>query len=99
MAHVARAQMGPAAAGGDTTVFDEQGTAFGRALAKLDAARWREFLSGKGRFVRRWPQAGPCADAVACVDCHFRDGRGPRLDRMASGLSHLLRLGRSSPGA
>jgi CxxC motif-containing protein (DUF1111 family) len=86
-------------AGGATTVFAEDTTAFGRALANLDASRWREFLSGKARFVRPWPQAGPCADAVACADCHYRDGRGPRPDRTQSGLSHLLRLGRPSPGA
>jgi CxxC motif-containing protein (DUF1111 family) len=97
--HIARAQTGAAASGGGTTVFEEDTTAYGRALANLDASRWSVFLAGKARFVRQWPQAGPCADAVACVDCHFRDGRGPGPDRLASGLSHLLRLGRSSPEA
>jgi CxxC motif-containing protein (DUF1111 family) len=85
--------------GGDTTVFDEGPTAYGRALANLQPRRWSDLLAGKARFVRSWPRRGPWADAASCADCHFRDGRGPRPDPAHAGLSHLLRLGRSSGGA
>jgi len=81
--------------GGDTTVFDEGPTAFGRALANLDPLRWNEFRGGKERFLRQWPERGGWADAVSCVECHYHDGRGPRSDHRG-GLEHLVRLGRSS---
>ena len=64
--------------GGDTTVFDEGPTAFGRALANLDPLRWNEFRADKERFLRQWPERGPWADAVSCAECHYHDGRGPR---------------------
>lgn len=86
------------ASGGDTTVMDEWQTAFGRALANLDPRRWSEFVGGKQRFVREWPQRGPWADAVSCVQCHYRDGRGPRPDRPESGPTYLVRLGHASSG-
>ena len=92
------AQSADHAAGGDTTVFDEGPTAFGRALANLDPLRWNEVRAGKQRFMRLWPQRGPWADADSCAACHFHDGRGPRPDQMQSGLSHLIRLGTPSSG-
>jgi CxxC motif-containing protein (DUF1111 family) len=82
-----------AASGGETTVFDDGPTAFGRALANLDPLRWNEVRAGKLRFVREWPERGPLLDAVSCAACHFRDGRGPGPDRLRDGRSHLLRLG------
>ena len=63
LSSVAAAQSGDHAAGGETTVFDEGPTAFGRALANLDPLRWNEVRAGKERFLRRWPQRGPWADA------------------------------------
>ena len=84
--------------GGDTTVVDAGATAFGRALANLEPHRWQEVRAGKQRFLQQWPQRGPWADAVSCVQCHFHDGRGPRPDGPDAGLSHLVRLGRLSPG-
>jgi CxxC motif-containing protein (DUF1111 family) len=95
---IAEAQSGEGTSGGDTTVFDAGATAFGRALANLDPLRWNEFRADKERFVRKWPQRGPVADAAACVDCHFLDGRGPKPGQVPSGLSHLLRLGRPTGG-
>jgi CxxC motif-containing protein (DUF1111 family) len=83
--------------GGDTTVFDEGPTAFGRALANLDPLRWNEFRAGKERFLRQWPERGPWADAASCAECHFHDGRGPRPDQV-NGPVHLVRLGWPSPG-
>ena len=83
--------------GGDTTVFDEGPTAFGRALANLDPLRWNEFRAGKERFLRQWPERGPWADAVSCAECHYHDGRGPRADHVG-GPVHLVRLGGPSPG-
>ena len=83
--------------GGDTTVFDEGQTAFGRALANLDPLRWNEFRSDKERFLRQWPERGPWADAVSCSECHYHDGRGPRADHIG-GPVHLVRLGGPSPG-
>jgi CxxC motif-containing protein (DUF1111 family) len=83
--------------GGDTTVFDEGPTAFGRALANLDPLRWNEFRADKERFLRQWPQRGPWADAVSCAECHYHDGRGPRADHVGSPV-HLVRLGGPSPG-
>jgi CxxC motif-containing protein (DUF1111 family) len=85
-----------ARAGGDTTVFDAGPSAYGRALANLDRLRWNDLAAGKARFVREWPHRGPWADAASCADCHFHDGRGPRPDATHIGLTHLLRLGRSS---
>jgi len=84
--------------GGDTTVVDAGATAFGRALANLHPLRWQEMRAGKQRFQQQWPQRGPWADAVSCAQCHFHDGRGPRPDGPDVELSHLLRLGRRSPG-
>ena len=84
--------------GGDTTVVDAGATAFGRALANLEPHRWQEVRAGKQRFLQQWPQRGPWADAVSCAQCHFHDGRGPRPDGPDAELSHLLRLGRLSPG-
>jgi CxxC motif-containing protein (DUF1111 family) len=78
--------------GGDTTVFDEGTTAFGRALANLDPLRWNEFRADKARFLRQWPERGPWADAVSCAECHYHDGRGPRADQVG-GPVHLVRLG------
>ncbi len=83
--------------GGDTTVFDEGPTAFGRALANLDPLRWNEFRADKERFLRQWPERGPWADAVSCAECHYHDGRGPRADHVG-GPVHLVRLGGPSPG-
>ena len=83
--------------GGDTTVFDEGPTAFGRALANLDPLRWNEFRTDKERFLRQWPERGPWADAVSCAECHYHDGRGPRADQ-AGGPVHLVRLGGPAPG-
>lgn len=83
--------------GGDTTVFDEGPTAFGRALANLDPLRWNEFRADKERFLRQWPERGPWADAVSCAECHYHDGRGPRADQVG-GPVHLVRLGGPSPG-
>ena len=82
-----------ARAGDETTVFDEGPTAYGRALANLRPQHWSPLLAGKARFVRPWPERTLPADAAACSDCHFRDGRGPRPDRPHAGLTHLLRLG------
>jgi CxxC motif-containing protein (DUF1111 family) len=96
---VAGAQTPGPATGGDTTVADESVHAFGRALANLDATRWSEFRAGKARFVREWPDHRPFADAISCAECHYRDGRGPRAEQLPNGRSHLLRLGRPSPGA
>jgi CxxC motif-containing protein (DUF1111 family) len=96
LSSVAAAQSGTAASGGETTVFDEGPTAFGRALANLDPLRWNELRAGKQRFVRQWPQRGPWADASSCAACHFRDGRGPHPDHPDDGRSHLLRLGTSA---
>lgn len=98
LSSAAAAQSGTPASGGETTVFDEGPTAFGRALANLDPLRWNEFRAGKQRFVRQWPQRGRWADAVSCAACHFRDGRGPRPDYPHDGRSHLLRLGTSAAG-
>jgi len=83
--------------GGDTTVFDEGPTAFGRALANLDPLRWNEFRADKERFLRQWPERGPWADAVSCAECHYHDGRGPRADQVG-GPVNLVRLGGPSPG-
>ena len=85
--------------GGDATVFDDGPQAYGRALANLDPLRWREFRTGKERFVQDWPRRGTSADAISCSDCHFHDGRGPRSDPAHHELAWLLRLGRSSGGA
>jgi CxxC motif-containing protein (DUF1111 family) len=79
--------------GGETTVFDDGPTAFGRALANLDPLRWSEVRAGKLRFASEWPARGPLTDALSCAGCHFRDGRGPRPDGKPDGHSHLLRLG------
>lgn len=84
--------------GGDTTVVDAGPTAFGRMLANLEPQRWHEVRLGKQRFLQTWERRGAWADAVSCVQCHFHDGRGPRPDGPDVGLSHLLRLGRKSPG-
>jgi len=92
------AQTGAEKPGGDTTVVDAGPTAFGRALANLEPGRWHEVRSGKQRFLQEWTRRGPWADALSCAQCHFHDGRGPRPDSDDLGLSHLLRLGRQSPG-
>jgi CxxC motif-containing protein (DUF1111 family) len=81
--------------GGATTVIDAGSTAFGRALANLDPQRWMPFRAGKARFVQEWPERGPWVDAHSCVECHYRDGRGPRADTRASVVGapvHLVRL-------
>lgn len=83
--------------GGDTTVFDDGPTAFGRALANLGPFRWTEFRADKERFLRQWPERGPWADAVSCAECHYHDGRGPRADHVG-GPVNLVRLGGPSPG-
>ena len=83
--------------GGDTTVFDEGPTAFGRALANLDPLRWNQFRADKERFLRQWPERGPWADAVSCAECHYHDGRGPRPDQV-DGPTHLVRLAHPSRG-
>jgi len=83
--------------GGDTTVFDEGPTAFGRALANLDPLRWNELRADKERFLRQWPERGPWADAASCAECHYHDGRGPRADHVG-GPVDLVRLGGPSPG-
>src|SRR5690606_2158925 len=79
------------------TVFDEGPTAFGRALANLDPLRWNDVRAGKLRFMRRWPEIGPWADAVSCAECHYHDGRGPRADQVP-GPVQLVRLGGRRPG-
>jgi CxxC motif-containing protein (DUF1111 family) len=75
-------------AGGDTTVFDQEEGAFGRALLNLDRGRWPAMRAGKALFEHPWrapgsvpataPRQGlgPRFNATACADCHFRDGRG-----------------------
>lgn len=75
-------------AGGDTTVYDDRASAFGRALSNLDRSRWLAMRAGKRLFENPWqtPEAvpdtaprrglGPLYNATACTDCHFRDGRG-----------------------
>jgi CxxC motif-containing protein (DUF1111 family) len=87
----AATQAGEQNLGGQTTVADAGPTAFGRALANLAPERWMPFRSGKARFVQEWPERGPWSDASSCVECHYRDGRGPRADR-AGGPVHLIRL-------
>ena len=82
--------------GGETTVFDEGPTAFGRALANLDPLRWSEFRADKERFLREWPERGPWADAVSCTECHHHDGRGPRANHVG-GPVNLVRLGGPAP--
>jgi CxxC motif-containing protein (DUF1111 family) len=100
-AHAAT-QAGEQSLGGDTTVVDAGPTAFGRALANLDPQRWMPFRAGKARFVQEWPERGPWVDADSCVECHYRDGRGPRAEPPASRVDapvHLVRLaGRVSRG-
>jgi CxxC motif-containing protein (DUF1111 family) len=71
-------QIGVERIGGETTVFDAGPHAYGRMLANLDPMRWSEARIGKQRFVQHWPQHGPSAIASACVDCHYRNGRGPK---------------------
>lgn len=75
-------------AGGETTVFDDSPSAFGRALSNLDRGRWLAMRAGKRLFEIPWqdpaeaPETaprrglGPLHNATACTDCHFRDGRG-----------------------
>jgi CxxC motif-containing protein (DUF1111 family) len=95
-------QLGEQSLGGDTTVVDAGSTAFGRALANLDPQRWMPFRAGKARFVQQWPERGPWVDATSCVECHYRDGRGPRANTTATLVDapvHLVRLaGRVSGG-
>jgi CxxC motif-containing protein (DUF1111 family) len=95
-------QAGEQSLGGDTTVVDAGSTAFGRALANLDPQRWMPFRAGKTRFVQEWPERGPWVDARSCVECHYRDGRGPRAAAPAPPADlpvHLARLaGRAHGG-
>jgi CxxC motif-containing protein (DUF1111 family) len=91
----AATQGGEESLGGETTVVDAGSTAFGRALANLDPQRWMPFRTGKARFVQEWPDRGPWVDAHSCVECHYRDGRGPRPETsaaLAGAPVHLVRL-------
>lgn len=83
-------------AGGETTVFDQNHGAFGHALSNLERSRWIALRVGKRLFESPWEVPdrdlgpgsrrglGPRHNAVACSDCHFRDGRGaPPAEVMA----------------
>ncbi|MCB1036859.1 MAG: thiol oxidoreductase, partial [Acidobacteria bacterium] len=85
--------------GGETTVFDGKHSAYGRALGNLDRSRWLPMRAGKRLFENPWhppgsvpataPRQGlgPLFNATACVDCHFRDGRGGPPESPAPGIA------------
>lgn len=75
-------------AGGATTVFADSPHAFGHAVKTLRRGQWLPMRAGSRLFETTWVAPGrttegiarhglgPLHNAVACTDCHFRDGRG-----------------------
>ncbi|MEM9557167.1 MAG: di-heme oxidoredictase family protein [Acidobacteriota bacterium] len=94
-----RAVPGEELAGGATTVFNDGPHAFGHAVQTLRRSRWLPMRAGGELFETPWVAPGqataggsqrglgPLYNAVACTDCHFRDGRGgpPRPHQEATG--------------
>lgn len=98
--------------GGDTTVFNTSGGAFGFPLANLSAERSDQFFLGNSFFRTNWVTApastagrdglGPLFNAVSCSSCHLEDGRSAppsQPDEVAVGLLFRLSLGPDLEGS
>lgn len=93
-------EVAPAGAG---TVNDATRDAFARPLLTLTDDERGNFSAGDHLFGANWVTApasttardglGPTYNALACADCHFRDGRGRLPSMPGDGLhSALVRL-------
>lgn len=93
-----------ALAGGATTVFVENASAFSQSAANLPLERLSEFAAGNRVFNTSWAIAGASVEAfdgvgplfnrASCSGCHVRNGRGQPPDRPERPLlSMLLRIG------
>ncbi|UJR82785.1 Hypothetical protein I5071_48500 [Sandaracinus amylolyticus] len=89
--------------GGDTTTSVVDGSAFLQQAANLTIARRADFEAGLQFFRLEWeiapgrPEAdglGPVYNAVSCIECHVRNGRGaPSATPDENRPGVLLRLG------
>lgn len=94
--------------GGETTVDVTDTGAFLQQAANLSLARRTDFESGFQFFSLDWevapgrPEAdgvGPLLNAISCLGCHDRNGRGlPGSNPARPGVGVLLRLGVGDEG-
>ena len=100
------ADLDPALAGGDTTVFDATVNAFSLSARNMSSDRQTRFFVGNSFFNKNWVVAGnsttgrdglgPTFNARSCSTCHRKDGRGRPPAPGEAFTSMLLRL--SVPG-
>lgn len=79
-------EFGDPQSGGETTVVDVTGNAFGQPARNLPIDQRTDFFVGNAIFKRNWVTApsstegsdglGPVFNARSCSSCHLRDGRG-----------------------
>ncbi|MCW2118966.1 di-heme oxidoredictase family protein [Flavobacterium sp. 7A] len=101
------AEDGEQFSGGEVTVFNTSGEAFGFFAPNLSYDEQSDFGIGNSFFRQNWVTApssttardglGPFFNAISCSSCHFKDGRGrPQYADNETGHGLLLRL--SIPG-
>lgn len=93
--------------GGETTIFDTSGDAFGFRASNLHRDFDGDFGVGNSLFNQNWVSApasttardglGPLFNSRSCSGCHFKDGRG-RAPLFNGETSHGLLLRLSIPG-
>lgn len=86
--------------GGTTTIFDASSNAFGLPASGLEGDDLSLHLDGDKAFEQEFVTApaplnaglGPIYNAISCVNCHIRDGRGRPFNDDGTLNSMLLRL-------
>ena len=94
-------------ASGNLGTFSTSGNAFGFEIKNLSIAKKSLFATGNSLFNNPWVAApasttardglGPTFNAVACANCHAKDGRGRPMLTGESSKGFLMRI--SLPGA